>query len=114
MLQKMEMATEQRRMALRKSLQNAGVSGAALNPAIAQTMIPARETILPQTVPKNTKTSKARRRKMEKTALMRERQSERSRMITTCLPPKTRQASATMNSLYHQTPPNKSAFNAGF
>src|SRR4051812_25407057 len=114
MLQKMEMAMEQRRMALQKSLQNAGVSGAALNPAIAETVIPAREIILPRTTPKNTKTSKIRRRKMEKTALTRERQSERSRTITTCLPPKMRQASTTMNSSYHQTLPNKSAFNTGF
>src|SRR4051812_24638128 len=113
-LQRMEMAMEQQRMALRKSHQNAGANGAALNPATAETVIPARETILPRTTPKNTKTSKIRRRKMEKTAFMRERQSERSRMITTCLPLKTRQASATMNSSYHQTPPNKSAFNAGF
>src|SRR4051812_27326636 len=114
MLQKMEMAMEQRRMALQKSLQNAGVSGAALNPATAETVILAREIILPRTAPKNTKTSKIRHKKMEKTAPMRERQSERSRMITTCLPLKTKQASATMNSSYHQTPPNKSAFNSGF
>src|SRR3954466_14345474 len=114
MLQKMEMAMEQQRMALQKSLQNAGGSGAALNPATAKTVILAREIILPRTAPKNTKTSKIRRKKMEKTALTRKRQSKRSRMITTCLPPKTRQASATMNSSYHQTPPNKSAFNAGF
>src|SRR3954470_21684718 len=114
MLQKMDMAMEQRRMALRKSLQNADVSGAALNPATAETVIPAREIILPRTAPKNTKTSKIRHGKMEKTAPTRERQSERSRMITTCLPPKTRQASAMMNSSYHQTLPNKSASNAGF
>src|SRR3954470_23510942 len=114
MLQKMEMATEQGRTALRESRQNAGANGAALNPATAETVIPAREIILPRIAPKNTKTSKIRRRKMEKPALTRERQSRRLRMITTCLPPKTRQASATMNSSYHQTPLNKSAFNAGF
>src|SRR3954469_19644022 len=114
MLQKMEMAMEQRRMALRKSLQNTDVSGAAPNPATAETVIPAREIILPRTAPKNTKTSRIRHRKMEKTTLMREWQSERSRTITTCLPPNTRQASATMNSSYHRTPPNKSDFNAGF
>src|SRR3954462_8663753 len=110
MLQKMEMVMEQRRMALRKSLQNADVSGAALNHATAETVIPAREIILPRTAPKNTKTSKIRRRKMEKPALTRERRSRRLRIITPCLPPKMRQASATMNSSYHQTPPNKSAF----
>src|SRR3954465_14731418 len=49
--------------------------------------------------------TKIRHRKMEKPALMRERQTERLRMITICLPPKTRQASTTMNSSYHQTPP---------
>src|SRR3954469_21430940 len=114
MLQKMEMAMEQRRMAFRKSLQNADVSGAAPNPATTEMVIMAREIILPRTAPKNTKTSRIRHRKMEKTALMRERQSARSRTITTCLPLKTRQASATMNSSYHQTPPNKSTFNEGF
>src|SRR3954469_4043170 len=113
-LQRMEMAMEQQRMAPRKNRQNVGVNGAALNPATAETVIPAREIILPRIAPKNTKTSKIRRRKMEKTALTRERQCERPRTITTCLPPKTRQASAMMNLSYLQTPPNKSVFNAGF
>src|SRR4051812_23777716 len=103
MLQRMEVAMEQRRTTTRKNRQNAGVNGAALNPAIAETVIPAREIILPRTAPKNTKTNKIRRRKMEKPALMRERQSERLRMITTCLPPKTTQASTTTNLSYHQT-----------
>ena len=58
--------------------------------------------------------SRVQRRRMEKPALMRERQTERSRMITIRLPPKMRQASMTTNSSYHQTPPNKSASNAGF
>src|SRR3954468_10981050 len=80
----------------------------------SRTVILAREIILPRIAPKNTKSSKIRRRKMEKPALMRERQSERLRMITTCLPPKTRQASTTTNSSYHQTPPNKSILNACF
>ena len=98
----------------KKNSQSAGVSGAALNPAKAKTVIPAREIILPRIAPKNTHLSKIRHRKMEKPALMRERQTERSRMITIRLPPKTRQASMTTNSSYHQTPPNKSVSNAGF
>ena len=93
---------------------SAGVSGAALNPAKAKTVIPAREIILPRIAPKNTQLSKIRHRKMEKPALMRERQTERSRMITIRLPLKTRQALMTTNSSYHQTPPNKSVLNTGF
>src|SRR3954468_5740406 len=106
-LQKMEMAMEQRGMTPPRNSQSAGVSGAALNPAKAKTVILAREIILPRIPPKNTQPSKIRRRKMEKPALMRERQNERLRMITICLPPKTRQSSMTTNSSYHQTPPNK-------
>src|SRR4051812_4434821 len=97
MLQRMQMAMEQRKTTPQKTRKNDGAKAAALNPATAETVIPAREITLPRTAPKNTKTSKIRRRKMEKLALTRERQSERLRMITTCLPRKTRQASATMN-----------------
>ena len=97
-----------------RNSQSAGVSGAALNPAKAKMVIMAREIILPWIAPKNTHPSKVRHRKMEKPALMRERQTERSRMITIRLPPKTRQASMTMNSSYHQTPPNKRVLNTGF
>ena len=111
-LQKMEMAMEQRGMIPPRNSQSAGVSGAALNPAKAKTVIPAQEIILPRIAPKNTHPSKIRPRKMEKPALMRERQTKRSRMIR--LPPKTRQASMTTNSSYHQTPPNKSVLNTGF
>ena len=110
----MEMAMEQWGMMPPRNSQSAGVSGAALNPAKAKTVIPAREIILPRIAPKNTHLSKIRHRKMEKPALMRERQTERSRMITIRLPPKTRQASMMTNSSYHQTPPNKSVLNAGF
>ena len=113
-LQKMEMAMEQQWAIPLRNNPSTDVSGAALNPAKAKTVIPAREIILARTVPKNTHLSKIRHRKMEKPALMRERQTERSRMITIRLPPKTRQASMTTNSSYHQTPPNKSVLNAGF
>ena len=97
-----------------KKQPSAGISGAALNPAKTKTVILAQEIILPRIAPKNTHLNKIRHRKMEKPALMRERQTERSRMITIRLPPKTRQASMTTNSSYHQTPPNKSVLNAGF
>ena len=110
----MEMAMEQRWTIPLRNSPSAGVSGAALNPAKAKTVIPAREIILPQIAPKNTHLSKIWHRNMEKPALMRERQTERSRMITIRLPPKTRQASMMTNSSYHQTPPNKSILNAGF
>ena len=113
-LQKMEMAMEQWGMTPPRNSRSAGVSSAALNPAKAKTVILAREIILPRIAPKNTHLRKIRHRKMEKPALMRERQTERSRMITIRLPPKMRQASMTTNSSYHQTPPNKSVLNAGF
>ena len=113
-LQKMEMAMEQWGMTPPRNSQSTGVSGTALNPAKAKKMIPAREIILPRIAPKNTHLSMIRHRKLEKPALMRERQTERSRMITIRLPPKTRQASMTTNLSYHQTPPNKSVLNAGF
>src|SRR4051812_43055458 len=44
-LQNMEMAMEQLRMTPPRNSQSAGVSGAALNPAKAKTVIPAREII---------------------------------------------------------------------
>src|SRR3954462_8754865 len=113
-LQNMEMVMEKREMILLRNIPNADVSGAALNPAKAKTVIPAPEIILLRVAPKNTPSNKIRHRKMEKPALMRGRQTERLRTITICLPPKTRQGSTTMNSLYHQTPPNKSVSNAGF
>src|SRR3954470_3228762 len=72
---------------------------AALSPAKAKTVIPAQEIITPRTVSKTTPSSKIQRRRMEKPALLRERHIERSRMIITCLPPKTRQALTTMNLL---------------
>src|SRR3954469_4445219 len=112
-LRKTEMAMEQRRMALRESLPNVGVSGAALNPAKARMVIPAQGIILPRIAPKSTNPSKIRHRKMEKPAFMRKRQNKRLRMITIGLPPKTGQASTTMNSSYHQALSNKSVFNAG-
>ena len=75
--------------------------------------IPAPKTIKPRTVPKTTPSSKIQHRRMEKPALTRERQTERSRTITIRLPPKTRQASATMNSPYRRISSNKSASCAG-
>ena len=107
----MEMAMKQRGTIPLRNSPSAGVSGATLNPAKAKTVISAREIILLRIAPKNTHPSKIRHRKMEKPALMRERQTKRSRMIR--LPPKTRQASMMTNSSYHQTPPNKSVLNAG-
>ena len=68
---------EQRRMTPPRSSLSAGVSGAALNPAKAKTVIPAREIITPRTVPKTTPSSRIQRRRMEKPALIRERQTER-------------------------------------
>ena len=56
---------------------NAGVSGAALNPATARMEILAPEIITPRTVPKTTPSSKIQHRRMEKPALMRERQTKR-------------------------------------
>ena len=90
----MAMAMEQRRMTPPRNSLSAGVSGTALNPAKAKTVIPAREIITPRTVLKTTPSSKIQHRRMEKPALMRERQTKRSRMIITYLPPETRQASS--------------------
>ena len=45
--------------------------------------------------------------------LLRERLAGRRRMTITCPPPKTRQASATMNSPYQRIPSNKSASSTG-
>ena len=112
-LQKMEMAMEQWGMTSPRNNQSAGVSGAALNPAKAKTVIPAREIITPRTVPKTTTSSKIQHRRIEKPSLMRERQTERSRMIITYLPPETRQASTTTNSSCLRIPSNRSVSNAG-
>ena len=73
----MEMAMEQWGMTPPRNSKSADVSGAALNPAKAKTVIPAREIILPRIAPKNTHLSKIRHRKMEKAALMKEWQTER-------------------------------------
>ena len=51
--------------------------GAALNPAKAKTVIPAREIIIPRTVPKTTPSSRIQHRRREKPALMIDRQTER-------------------------------------
>ena len=56
-----------------RSNPSADVSGAALNPAKAKMVIPAREIILPRITLKNIHLGKIRHRKMEKPALMRER-----------------------------------------
>ena len=73
----MGMAMEHGRMTPPRNNLSAGVSGTALNPATAKTVIPARETITPRTVPKTTPSSRIQCRRMEKPALMRERQTER-------------------------------------
>ena len=49
----MEMAMEQRWTIPLRNSPSTGVSGAALNPAKAKTVIPAREIILPWIAPKN-------------------------------------------------------------
>ena len=72
----MGMAMEQRRMTPPRNSPSASVSGAALNPATAKTVILERETITPRKVPKTTPSSRIQRRRMEKPALMRE-QTER-------------------------------------
>src|SRR4051812_37874538 len=82
-------AMEQRRMTPPRNSPSAGVSGAALNPAKAKTVIPAQEIIILRIAPKNTPSSKIQHRRTEKPTLMRERQTERSRMIIICLPRKT-------------------------
>ena len=73
----MGMAIEQRRMTPPRKSPSAGVSGAALNSAKAKTAIPAPEIIIPRTVSKTTPSSRTQRRRMEKPALIRERQTER-------------------------------------
>ena len=73
----MGMAMDQQRMTPPKNSLSAGVSGAALNPATAKMEILAPETITPRTVPKTTPSSRIQHRRMEKPALMRERQTER-------------------------------------
>ena len=73
----MGMAMEQRRTPPPRNSLSADVSGAALNPATAKTVIPARDTITPWKVPKTTPSSRIQDRRTEKPALMRERQAER-------------------------------------
>ena len=73
----MGMAMEQRRMTPPRNSPSVGVSGAALNPATTKTVIPAREIITPQTVPKTTPSSRIQHRTREKPPLMIERQTER-------------------------------------
>ena len=73
----MGMARKQQRKTPPRNSPSAGVSGAALNPSTARMEIPAPEIITPQTVPKTTPSSRIQRRRMEKPALMRERQTER-------------------------------------
>ena len=69
----------------------------------------------PRTMPKTTTipSSKIQSRRMEKPALPRERQMERWKMIITCLPPKTRQASTMMNLPCLGIPSSKSASSVG-
>ena len=64
---------EQRRMTPPRNSLSADVSGAALNPATAKMVIPAREIITPRAVPKTTPSSRIQHRRMEKPALRRER-----------------------------------------
>ena len=73
----METAMEQRRKTPPRNSLSAGVSGAALNPATAKMVIPARETKTPRKVPKTTPSSRIQHRRMEKPALTRERQMKR-------------------------------------
>ena len=56
---------------------SAGVSGAALNPAIARMRIPAPETIIHRIAPKATHSSKIQHRRRGTPALMRERPKKR-------------------------------------
>ena len=69
-----------------------GVVNTAPSPA---TTIPAQEMKTIQMVPKTTPSSRIQRRRTEKPALMRERQTGSSRTTIICLPPKTRQALTT-------------------
>ena len=71
------MAMEQRRRILSRNSLNAGVSGAALNPATTRMEIPAPEIITPQRVPKTTPSSKIQHRRTEKPSLIRERHTKR-------------------------------------
>ena len=65
----MEMAMEQRGTIPLRNSPSAGVSVAALNPAKAKMVIPAREIILLRIAPKNTPSSKIQHRRTEKPAL---------------------------------------------
>ena len=61
-----------------KNSPSTDVSGAVLNPATARMAIPAPEITTRRTVPKTTTSSKIQHRRIEKPALTRERQIERS------------------------------------
>ena len=73
----MGMAMEQRRKTPPRNSLSTDVSGATLNPATARMEIPAPEIVTPWTVPKTTPSSRIQRSRMDKPALMRERQIER-------------------------------------
>ena len=112
-LQRMEMAMERRGTIPLRNSPSASVSGAALNPAKAKMVIPAREIILLRIAPKNSPSSKIRHRRTEKPTLTRGRRTKRLRTIIIRLPPKTRQASTTTSSSCQRILPNKSVLNAG-
>ena len=85
----------QRRVILLRSNLGADVSGAALNPAIAKTAIPAQETIALRMMPKTKTipTSQASSRtdgRTSKLALTNRQWMETRRMAITCPSPKTR------------------------
>ena len=85
------MVMEQRRTTPPRNSLSAGVSAAAQNPAKANTVIPAREIIILRRVLNKTPSSKIQHKRMEKPALMRERQTERSR--NNLMPPSEDEAS---------------------
>ena len=65
----MEMAMEQWGMTPPRNSQSTGVSGAALNPAIARMRIPAPETIIHRIAPKTTHSNKIQHRRRGTPAL---------------------------------------------
>ena len=69
-------AKKQRRQILLRNSPSADVSGAALNPVTVRMEIPAQEIITPQKVPKTTPSNKIQRRRTQKPALTRERQTK--------------------------------------
>ena len=89
------MTMRQRRIIPSRSNLSAGVSGAALSPAIAKIAIPAQETIAlwmmtkTKTIPPRQTSSKPHGR-MGKLALMNMQWMETWRMTITCPSPKTR------------------------